>query len=308
MRFKQIGREINNIGLGRFVFVAVLGFFLLFALYVKSSDRIISQYVCVGFLLTLILIHVRRNDKEFLKTNFSNAKAIMLSEYIILSVPFIICFLVHKQWIVVGEILLGLLLVVNIDFKPVKPNLNTKLQKLIPDDAFEWKAGIRKYFYIIIAVWILSAVTSFFVGSVPIAMFIFGIFSFSFLESCEPYQMLFSYQLTSKKFLALKIKRQLQIFSFTVIPLVILFLIFNFDKWYIIVAEYVILCSLIVYTVVVKYSFYEPNTRLPAAQIFVMVGVFGGIIPILLPIVWLLTIWFYLKSIKKLKPLLDDYN
>jgi hypothetical protein len=57
-----------------------------------------------------------------------------------------------------------------------------------------------------------------------------------------------------------------------------------------------------------KYAFYEPNIKSPAAQIYVALGALGGIIPVFLPVVWLMTILFYSKSVNKLNFFLNDYN
>ena len=147
--------------------------------------------------------------------------------------------LVHKQWISLISFS-SLLLIVHLDLKSRYSSLNTKIQTLIPSDSFEWKAGIRKQLCIIVPIWIISAGTSFFIASVPVAIFILGILIFSFYDNGEPYQMILSYELDAKKFLLLKVKRQIQLFSIIVIPLVGLFLIFNFDRWYIPIAEFLI--------------------------------------------------------------------
>jgi len=307
IRLKQIYRNINGIGLIRLIvligFIGLMGI----ALYVKTSDKLTSQYISIGFLLLILLIHLKRGDKLFLKSHFSNVKTLMLTEYIVFSIPLVGCFLIHKQWIAISE-LSALLIIVNLDLKARHSNLNTKLQKLIPDDAFEWKAGLRKQFFVIVPVWIIATLTSFFVGSVPIAIFILGISTSTFFEKCEPYQFLWSYELSSKKLLLLKIKRQLQLFSIIVVPLIVLFLLFNFNRWYIPIAEYFIFCSLHIYSIMTKYAFFEPNIKPPAAQVFLNIGAVGLIIPIFLPVIWLLTIRFYLKSVNNLNFFLDDYN
>ena len=148
IRLKQIYRGVVEIGLLRSVFMTGLIIFLGFTLYIKSADKVTSQYMSIIFLLLILFVHVKRTDKLFLKTHFSNYKTLILAEYIALSTPILCCFLIHKQWIAISE-LLWLLLIINIDLKARNSTLNTKLQKLIPDDAFEWKAGIRKQFFII---------------------------------------------------------------------------------------------------------------------------------------------------------------
>lgn len=307
IRLKQIYRGLIEIGLIRLIFLIGLFGFLGFALYVKSADKLISQYLSAGFLFLIMLIHFKRSDKLFLKSHFSNYKNLVLAEYIILSIPFVCCFFIHKQWIAIGE-LFGLLIIINFDLKARYSSLNTKFQELIPDDAFEWKAGLRKRFFVIVPIWIIAALTSFFIGSIPIAIFILGITILSFFEKCEPYQIILSFELSATKLLMLKVKRLLQLFSIIVMPLLILFIIFNPDNWYIPVAEYFIFCSLFVYTIMTKYAFYEPNIKSPATQFYVAIGALGSIIPVFLPLVWFLTILFYSKSVNNLNFYLNDYN
>jgi len=307
IRLKQFYRGIIGIGLIRIIFlIGLIGFFGLF-LYTKTSDKSTSQLVSIGLLSLITAIQLRRGDKLFLKSHFSNYKLLILAEYVVISFPIFLLLVIHRQW---GSLLyfLSLLLIVHFDLKPRYYSLNTKLQTFIPSDSFEWIAGIRKQLFIIMPIWIISAGTSFFIGSVPIAIFILGISIFSFYEKGEPYQMILSYEINAKKFLFLKAKRQIQFFSILTIPLIGLFLVFNFNRWYIPITEYLIFCFIHIYVIMTKYAFYEPNKKSPAAQTIGGIGVLGGIIPIFLPVVWVLTIWFYIKSINNLNYYLDDYN
>jgi len=307
IRLKQIYRGLIEIGLIRLIFLfGLFGFIGLF-LYTKTSDESTSQFISIGFLLLIMLIHIKREDKLFLKSHFSNYKILMLSEYILLSIPIIVFLLIHEQWISIIS-LLGLFIIVHLDIKTKHTSLNTRLQVLIPSDSIEWKAGLRKHFFIIVPIWIIAIITSFFIGSVPIAIFIIGILTISFFEKCESLKILLSYELSSTKLLLLKVKRQLQLFSIITLPLIGLFLIFHFDKWYIPVAEYLIFCFLLIFVIMTKYTFFDPNKKSQAAQTFGAIGVLSGIIPVFLPIVWLLTVWFYIKSINNLNYYLDDYN
>lgn len=307
IRLKQVYRSVIGIGLLRILFLIAMVAAFGIALYVKSADVIISKYISTGLLFLILLIQVKREDKLFLKTHFSRYKILMLAEYFVLSVPVIICFLIHRQWIALS-LLVVLLIIPNVDLKAKHSNLNTKLQKLIPSDFIEWKSGVRKYFFIIVPVWIIAVFTSFFVGSVPIAIFVLGILIPGFFEKCEPYPILLSYELSAPELLILKAKRQIQLFSVIILPLIVLFILFNIDRWYIPLAEYLIFCSLHIYAIMTKYAFYEPNMKSPAAQTFVSIGAVGSIIPVFLPVIWILTVWFYVKSINNLNFYLDDYN
>lgn len=307
IRLKQIYRGLIGIGLIRGIFLIGLIGFLGLSLYIKTSDKSTSQFVSVAFIFLIIIIHLKRSDKLFLKSHFSNYKLLIFSEYVVISFPILLFLVIHKQWIsLIG--FSSLLFIVHLDLKSRYSSLNTKLQSLIPSDSFEWKAGVRKYLFIIISIWIVSAFTSFFIGSVPVAIFLLGILSFSFYEKGESYQMILSYELDTKKFLLFKVKRQIQLFSAVTIPLIGLFLIFNFDRWYIPVAEFLIFCFIHIYMIMTKYAFFEPNKRSPVVQTIGSIGVLASIIPVFLPVVLILTIWFYLKSLDNLNYYLDDYN
>ncbi|MPQ47728.1 hypothetical protein GCQ56_12005 [Marinifilum sp. N1E240] len=308
IRVKQTYRAIVQIGLFRSVFLFGLLFFVGSLLNSYSSDRSYSQFISVGFILLLLSIHIKRGDKLFLKSHFSNFRILLLIEYLLLSLPVLSLFLIHLQWISFLELCGGIVLVSLIEFTTKHRILNSRLQAAIPADSFEWKAGVRKYFFIIIAVWIFAFIASFNIGVVPLAIFILGFITFSFYEECESYQVLLLHELNAKQFLLLKVKRQLLLFSVMVTPLILMFLIFHFDKWYIPIAEYVIFIFLHIYVIVTKYAFYEPNTKSPAAQMFGAFGALGCFIPVFIPLVWVLTIRHYLKSIDKLNFYLNDYN
>jgi hypothetical protein len=98
------------------------------------------------------------------------------------------------------------------------------------------------------------------------------------------------------------------IFSLLSFPLVIAFLAFHSHLWYIVFAEYFLFLSLHFYFIAVKYAFYVPNEKPGAIEVFTSFGALGIVIPFLLPVVWVLTIWMFFKAKRNLKPYLDDYN
>lgn len=307
IRLKQVYRSIAGIGLLRMLFLAAFIAYLGFFLYSNASEKLTSLYISIGFLLLILLIHLKRRDKQFLKSNFSNFKTLLLTEYFLVSIPILTCLIIQQQWISLLP-LLGLFVIVHLNFKTKYSSLNTKLQALIPSDSFEWKAGLRKQFFLLVPVYLIAIITSYYIGSVPLAILIIGISTFSFYENCESQQLLLAYELSSKKLLQLKVKRQLQLYSVATAPLIILFLVFHNDIWYIPIIEYLIFCSLHLYAIMIKYAFFSPNIKSTAAQTMGTISILGGIIPIFLPVVWALTIWFYIKSIHKLNYYLDDFD
>jgi len=308
LRGSQLWREIKEIGFFRILILGGLIGFLFFILF-KQTDVFPNVYSVLSiYLLFILLIQLIRQDKLFLKTHFRQYKLICLSEYVILSLPLFVCLIYHAHWLLTLVVFLSLVIIINLNFKFKRRDRNTKIQQFIPDDSFEWKAGLRKYILFILPFWLISLGTSFFIGSVPTAIFILGIIPLFFYEKSEPYQMILAYELSSIRFLWRKISLQLVLFSMICIPLIIAFIFFHVENWYVPIVEYLIFTSVHIYFILTKYAFYKPNSKSASTVIYGSIGGIAILIPFLLPVVWLLSVWFYFKSKNKLNVYLNDYN
>lgn len=321
IRFKQLYRLLSDIGLFRTIILVIfLGAPFIYVLYVRAA---VTPFSVTGvYFAIVVLIHINRSDKLFLKIHFDNYKLIYGVEYLLLSLPLLICLIFYHQWLAIFASLILLVLITNLEISRKRQNLSSnpviiscksrnsiaKLQQWIPDDSFEWKAGIRKIFFLVIIVWILGAGTSFFIAGAPVAIFILGIIQPGSNEKSESLPMVLAFEMKTKKFLFHKIKLQVVIFSVLVIPLMISFVIFHPERWYIPVAEYLILVSYQIYLILTKYAFYRPHTKSQAVFTFAEVGAVGVLIPVFLPLLWFLSVWFYIKSFKNLDFYLHDYN
>ena len=312
IRFKQFYREVSALGLFRVIFMTGFLGFLVYGFLAQTTTTPDVYYVSGFYLVLIAALHLNRKDKLFLKSHFENYKMIYGAEYLLLTSPLLICLIYNQQWLSVLGTFLLLFLIINLNdnlkLSRKSRNLNTRLQQWIPDDSFEWKGGIRKYLVFLVAVWIIAMGTSFFIASVPIAIFILGVLPSGFYQECEPLPMVLAFEMKTNQFLFHKIKLQTLLFSIIVIPLIILFIVFHPEVWYIAVGEYIILVTLQIYMIVTKYAFYKPNTKSPAASTFGSVGAIGAMIPVFLPLVWVLGVWFYVKSFKNLNLYLHDYD
>lgn len=308
IRFKQFYRALISIGLIRIIFLIGLFAFIVFVLFIETSKSPDSYYVAGITSLILLMVQTKREDKLFLKTNFDQYKQICFAEYLILASIIIAFLFFHFQWIPLLLLISAIYVIIHLDLKSKQRNLNTRLQQLIPSACFEWKGGVRQTLFFLIPLWIIGLGTSPFIGSVPVVLFILGIIPFSFYEKGEPYQMILAYEMGTNQFLFHKIKMQISLFSVLAMPLIAAFLVFHHELWYIPIAEYFIFISLYIYLILTKYAFYEPNCKSTPAQVFVAIGAVGGIIPVFLPVVWLLSIRFFFKSKENLNIYLYDYN
>jgi hypothetical protein len=308
IRLKQFYRGLIGVGLIRIIFLIGLLGFIGFVLFIETSESPDSFYVAGLTSFILFMVQTKRQDKSFLKTNFDRYKLICFVEYLILASVPLIFLLFHSQGIPFLLLIASIYLIIHLDLKSKQRNLNTRLQQLIPSECFEWKGGVRQTLFVLIPLWLIGMGTSFSIGSVPIVLFILGVIPFSFYEKGEPYQMIIACEMRASQFLFHKIKMQITMFSVLSIPLIAAFLVFHPEIWYIPVIEYLIFISLYIYLILTKYAFYEPNSKSTSAQVFGAIGAFGGIIPVFLPVVWLLSIRFFFKSKENLNIYLNDYN
>ena len=204
--------------------------------------------------------------------------------------------------------LLLLLAISIIDVSLTKVSINSVFQKIIPDDNFEWKSGIRKSLIFIITIWFVGFTVSFFTAVVPIVIFFLGAVILSFYEEPEPLQILLANEMSAKKFLIQKIKSHSLAFFVLIAPLIISFFVFNHEYYYIVLIEYVLFAILLVYTILLKYAFYTPVEKSGAIQTFTMFGIISIFIPILIPVIIVLSIKFLFQAINNLNIYLNDFN
>jgi hypothetical protein len=299
---------LAGVGLIRILFLIGLLTFILFLAFAATSKTPDSFYVAGITAFILLMIQAKRQDKLFLKTTFEHYRLIFFAEYLLLASVSLAFLVFHFEWIPFLVLISAIYLIVQLELRSVRRSLNSRLQQLIPSECFEWKGGVRQTLFILIPLWMIGLGTSFSTGSVPVVLFIIGIIPFSFYEKGEPYQMIIAFEKSVTQFLFRKIRMQILLFSILVAPLILAYLVFHPELWYIPVVEYLIFVSLYIYLILTKYAFYEPNQKSAAAQIFGAIGAFGGFIPVFLPVVWLLSVRFFYKSKANLIVYLNDYN
>ncbi|WP_211093284.1 hypothetical protein [Flammeovirga agarivorans] len=308
IRFKQTQREIQSLGWWRsllFLSIIVGSYYVLFLKTESSDFSLISSLVSSSL---LVFLHFVRNDKEFLNTFSSSTFIFFLLEYLILSIPLIVLLIVHFHWLPLSIILLAILLVPLIKWKRSSKAINNKIIQLIPYDFYEWKSGVRKYFYPFLLLWLGIFFGSFQFAVVPIGLVVLWLVIFSFFEVNEPASFLIALELPPKEFLFLKVKRQVMMYNQLALPLIFVYYIFHYNEWFLPIVELSILMVLNIYIVILKYAFYHPNEKSAASQTLSSLGVLSIFIPFLIPALFILIIRFYFKAIDNLNFYLNDFD
>lgn len=281
--------------------------FLLYIVFMQANVSPNVFYLILVYLLVLLMIQSGRRDKIFLKSRIPNYRLVITAEYFFLLLPLFFSLFWWRQTACLLIAVAGLLCIPHFDIRLRQKSRNSKLLHRIPAPCFEWKAGLRKNYLLIIIVWIIGFCTSFFVGSVPFAIFLLGIFTIGFYETGEPFSMLIAPEKNASRLLFSKMKFHSLHFMAITAPLCLAFLAFHHELWYIPVIEILFFVLMGCYFILAKYAFYTPNAKSPAAQNFSALGLLCAFVPFMLPVVGILMIVFYYKSVEKLNFYLDDF-
>ena len=308
IRVRQLFRMIIQIGIFRAIFLFGLLSLFIGYIFLILSEKTYHIYLISVFIALILAVQVKRKDKVFLSVYAKKYQVVFFIEYLILSFPLIIPLIYYELWSWMFLFVLSLLIISFLNFNIKRTSVNSVLQRLIPNNNFEWKAGVRKNIIPLISLWTIGLITSFYFASVPIIIFVLGVIILNFYEKPEPLQILLAPELNTKKFLQKKIKNHLMVFFLMIMPLILLSVAFNPEYYYILLIEFFAFSFLLIYTILLKYAFYRPNITSGASKIFTNIGVLGLIIPIFMPLIIILSIRFLFKASNNLNFYLNDFN
>ena len=310
MRWKQSYRVLFRIDVVHLILLfGIVGITGISCYYLLGREPQ-NLYVLAIIVFFLFNLHYQRRDRRFLHINLGYKNLITCCEYSILTLPIVIFLAIHHFWLyAIGvfaiSILLGLVPIIR--KKHQQKTLNTWIQRQIPDNAYEWKAGVRRYFRPLLVLWIVGLGTCYFFYPSLVATLLIGLSVLDFFRFNESRQMLLSCQQRPSKFLQNKIIQNVILLSLLILPQLVLTIIFRIEFWYIPVIEYVILLSILIYVIMIKYAFYSPQSD-SVNTIRVTIGVFLGLNPMTTIVLWVLSFLRYRKACANLKLYLNDYD
>jgi hypothetical protein len=308
IRYKQFIRESIDLGFVRIVLVLLtIGFGILF-LYHQPQNLEDTSY---AFLFLIASLHWYRKDKRFLKIITEQPILIYFVEYSLLVLPLLAFLIGFQQWKLIPFVF-GIISLISLTgfftFSFQKKGLNNFILAAIPNLLFEWKAGVRKYFWLILLLFLLGIFISPTIYVVPTVLFVYSVLVATFFQEGESRQLIEIRELSAKKFMLQKLKSNLSFFALTTILFVVLFLIFHAQYWYIILMEYFISFCLLTFSITQKYAKYQPNDTLESNSVLFGIAVSGFFWPPNLPFIWIMSVYYYFQAIKKLNPILNDFD
>lgn len=309
IRLIQIKREMENLGilysLVSFILIAAVGF--MFYNQIKNYPNYL--YATALAIFVVLNIHVNRKDKRFISINCEYSRLIYLSEYLFFSIPLFIIIITSSRWYSLLILLSSYMAISFIDYESKKKVGIINFSKVIPYHNFEWRSGLRKYFWYILLIYTL-AVGLLFIKFVSLFLFwiLVGCFAL-FYQECEPLNILQINEMPAQRFIQWKIKGHLLLFVILSLPIMAGYILFNPDHIWITSLVYSASLLNFILFILLKYSSYEPNAILPgSAMIGISIAYCSIIMPFLLPIPLIMCVRGLKKSLSNLDYYLNAYN
>jgi hypothetical protein len=299
-RTKQFFRILKDIGIGHLViltpilFIGILGGLQ----FIFTSQ----SFTVAGFLLfTLAGNHWNRKDRFFLEQLSLPISIIFFLDYLILSSPFIACFIFWAKWQNLIVLILGLCILAFIK-PPYHKGANKKMTLLfplewIPLELFEWRTGLRQNISLLIPIYCIGLGLSIYPVTTPIFIFLMAWATSTFFQFFENKDLLLTVN-HDKRLLEKKTVGSLKLFNLLMLPHYLLFVFFNPQPIYLGVLAIVTIIAqlIIIFSIAMKYktySFHEHKiyNSLPLA---IFIGCWT--LPFLWPIPILMLIHFWKKA------------
>ncbi|GEM_PF-2638623 len=305
IRYLQFFRVLQDLGWIRLIILVVLGVVSTAELW----DRLKSESQAIGFIILILLclgmIHINRKDKSFFQLLNIPTSLFCFGEYLVFTIPItIVLFLVSTP--VAG--LIFLIGIFGISWIPLRLNISNKTFKIsfISPRHFEIISGIRRSYIYLIIIYLIAILGSIKILIIPLAIFLITAIFTEFNREGESQQMVEIFAVSPTQFLYLKVKTQLYFFGILTFPLGILFAILHLKYAWLMLPILSYAMLIITISILGKYYFYRPNSDITETALFNMLLLFGGFfVPVMMPIIAPLSIFFavryYRKAVQNLK-------
>jgi hypothetical protein len=193
-----------------------------------------------------------------------------------------------------------------INISLIQRTILANLSNIIPADNFEWLSGSRKH-YLYLSLCLIAALITSWLKIVP--LFFLWIFTFtitSFYTECEPLHILFASSENMKKLLRSKIIRHSILLIMIFAPVLIINSFFHPEMTFINIAFILVEIILLAFSILLKYTSYQPDENLNGNSILISLATIGVIIPFLLPVPLIMCFRNYRKAIKNLNRYFND--
>lgn len=290
-------RMINQLGLFRVIIVLII-----IGLGLKATLKSgMLQLQALAVFSLIISSHFNRKDHVLLNNLGLNRTGYFMLFYTLIVSPFLILYLLWPDFIA-ALILIAGIIAVSLITQPIhfKPQFSLTAFRFLPADAWEWRVGLRRNFWLILITYLLPVLFFRFDYIFPASILLIALITNSFLANHEPMIMIDAIMASGKSFFLRKMLLQCALFSIMSLPLAVgsIFLFPESIRPLLLV----LVNSLIVqiFAVSLKYAGYNPAQQNPFHMAVVAPMNFAFIIPVLLPLPIIMAVVFGPKAINQL--------
>jgi hypothetical protein len=232
---------------------------------------------------------------------------VFAADYVLLSLPVLLLETVRGFFPVAPAIVAGCVLVGRIK----QPRIRAKyfrVPRLIPVEAFEIRAGFRRYGGMLLIFYIL-AYAALWLPYVSFVMLWFCVlFLSNFLKDCEPAALLCSRELDARRFLRRKLRVNLLFVALSVAPVCLPYTLMHPGDWWLSGGFFILSVCNVALFILIKYAYYRPGKKITGGQIPVILSALGIPVPVLAPFTIACLLRYYRLSIRNLTPYLYAYH
>jgi hypothetical protein len=300
LQLTMANRKMKEAGMNPAVcYFLMLVLFFLFSEYIFQKTEF-AKYLAIFTCMSLQIQLSEKNRTEFLLSTFGDKtkNKLRIIENLIICIPFFII-LIYKNQFLEASILL--LVSIVFAFLKLQDVLNITLSTPFSKNLFEFSVGFRKTFFIFPIAYILTII------AIKVDNLNLGIFSFlllflttmGFYSKPENEYYVWIYKSNAMLFLKNKLLSASKNVTLLVSPIIITLLLY-FTSEFQLVLIFFIAGMLFQWTIILaKYSVYPQEMNLIEGIIIALSFYFPPLLLAIIP-------FFYKKSIKKLKVILND--
>lgn len=292
IRYYQLKRD-----LGLWVPIIAIAAFLL--VQTVALDRIdYAAGIALIYFTLAYRFHQNRRDLVLVRHLFSSPSLNLFVNYQLTALPVSLGLVFAQQYLPALALHL-VLFVLLFRFNSLNSPLYLAFTRIVPSEQFEWIAGLRANFLILLVLLLLAIVLSPVKFFAIVVLFLLNSVILGFYRFNEPVVMLNPDGLEISQFLFRKIRFLQKAVLFINVPVLLVNCIFHPDVlWYGIgfIFSLFLLCS---FTIYAKYANYEAN-QTQGTQIDALIPYFALLVPFLAPPSYYLSESYRSKAILKL--------
>lgn len=300
LQLTMANRKMKEAGMNPAVsYFLMLVLFILFGEYIFQKTEF-AKYLAIFTCMSLQIQLSEKNRTEFLLSTFGDKtkNKLRIIENLIICIPFFIILIYKNQFLEASILLLGSIVFAFLKLQDV---FNITLSTPFSKNLFEFSVGFRKTFFIFPIAYILTII------AIKVDNLNLGIFSFlllflttmGFYSKPENEYYVWIYKSNAMQFLKNKLLSASKNVTLLVSPIIITLLLY-FTSEFQLVLIFFIAGMLFQWTIILaKYSVYPQEMNLIEGIIIALSFYFPPLLLAIIP-------FFYKKSIKKLKVILND--